>query len=750
MKKKAIKIAASTAVAASAFVAAAPVNKADAAVNLDQIVQDAQNAGTVLKWAISVEGSADYVTRPYAQYNAAKKAIDAADKALKGASASDKLKYEARLTDPKIQVKRAQAYIDAITSSEKIKELTANLNAAVKSDDIEKVETAYHKATAEYRKQSALLDRVYGQSTRDGIRNAVKPALEKLVAELKNDVTVNMLAKGAAADVKAGKTAEAGKKIAEAQAILDANVLKWETSLQKSVDDVLTSLPLGVTSVSRVNDTSVVVSLNKPVVAVAASEFTFDNGLVATSAVLGADKKTVTLTTTKQAAGKTYTVTYKGTTAQFVTPVDPAGNVSIDQAEVHAETTQGIALVATFKTKQGTANNNPVDVTVPAGYKVTSVNGATKAIASGTTEQVSPVDGQIVVVVTADDVDTPATGKKVKFEQLTGATGTVVETKESGKLNFYKLDDVEDLTATTGKVEYVDAANNYFVANTGHKYLLKSSGNIYQDTNNTVITLDALKAKLSKGDVVTGQYAKDSSSVLKLALDLVATAEFELDQELEENTTAFRVAGNTITFSGSGEAGKTISIYDVTKLRPVAQTKVNSNNKWEVTVPVDPTIVAGVDFSVRQAASVNEIAPDYAAGLAGATTPLKVIAGTFKTNGVAPVAALSGAADASLNGDKFTYTIDPALGDKVVVDGTSSITLTDGDLTKATFTNGVNNTKIEKVTDTTFSITFGGPVSIGGGDGKLTGSLTVSDVVGVKNEYNLKLSTSGMVNIFGY
>ena len=57
MKKKAIKIAASTAVAASAFVAAAPAQQADAATNVNQLATDAQNAGTVLKWAIS--GSAN-------------------------------------------------------------------------------------------------------------------------------------------------------------------------------------------------------------------------------------------------------------------------------------------------------------------------------------------------------------------------------------------------------------------------------------------------------------------------------------------------------------------------------------------------------------------------------------------------------------------------------------------------------------------------------------------------------------------
>jgi len=244
MKKKAIKLATSTAIAATAFVAGAPVQKADAAVNVDQLVTDAQNAGTVLKWAISVEGSADFVTQPWAQYNAAKAAVAAAEKAIKGLSFSDKIKQEAKLVDAKLQVKRGGAYIDAITSSNKIKDLTADLVAAEKSGDLEKVEAAYHKATAEYRKQAALLDRVYGQSTRDEIRNAVKPALEKAVAGLKNEVTVHMLVKAAAADVKAGNYAEADKKLEEAQAIIDANKnIKFKDALVKSVDDAVKSVP---------------------------------------------------------------------------------------------------------------------------------------------------------------------------------------------------------------------------------------------------------------------------------------------------------------------------------------------------------------------------------------------------------------------------------------------------------------------------------------------------------------------------
>ncbi|MEK3973926.1 hypothetical protein [Psychrobacillus sp. FSL K6-1267] len=737
MKKKAIKIAASTAVAASAFVAAAPAQQADAATNVNQLLTDAQNAGTVLKWAISVEGSADYKTQPFTQYNAAKKAIAAAESAAKKLSASEKLSADAKLVEPKLQVKRAQAYIDAITSSEKIKADTAALDAAIKSNDIEKVETAYHKATGEYRKQAALLDRVYGQSTRDGIRNEVKPAIEKLVADVKNEVTVNMLAKAAAADVKAGKTADASKKIAEAQAILDANVLKWETALQKSVDDVTTALPLAISTVSYVDNKTLVVTLTKPVVAVSESEVVLDNGAVVTKTALSSDKKTLTLTTTALSAATKYSVTYKNSTVSFDTPAAPIGNVDVNQTALHAEVGQSLAISSSFKTSQGTTHSGPVKVTLTdaANYELATVNGA--AVAPGT-EIFYPVNGQLVVTVKASGA-TAATGGKVKFESLTGVAGSVIETKTSGSLNFYTVPPTKTLAqGVTGTVKYVDLANNYFVTEDNEKILLSATGNVYQDTNNAVITLDALKAKLSKGDVVTGSYVKTGGSTLQLVLDKVAGVDFSVDQEYLGNTTAFRVEGNTVTLTGTGEAGKLVSIYNPSLLKPVAQTTVKSNGTWSVALNVDPT--APVTFQARQAANVNEVAPDYAAGLAGLSDELVVVAGKFDAT-AAPAAAGD---NTSLSGKVVNFTATKTVDQNNVKVSKAQITVLDGDLTRATYVDGVNNTSITK-TATGFDITFGAPSTISGGDGKLTGPLTVNAVTGVTNEYGLKVNVTNTI-----
>lgn len=669
MKKSVIKIAASTAVAASAFVAAAPAQQADAAVNVNQLATDAQNAGTVLKWAISVEGSADFVTRPYDQYNAAKKALAAAEAAAKTLTTSEKLSLNAKLVEPKLQINRAAAYIDAITSSEKIKDLTSKLDAAIATGDIEKVEAAYHTATAEYRKQAKLLDRVYGQSTRDEIRNAVKPALEKSVASVKNEVTVNMLVKAAAKDVAAGNIADAHAKIAEAQAIIDANNLKWETNLQKSVNDFKTDLPA------------------------------------------------------------------------------IPGNVTVETAAFHGEVAQTYAVVANFKTTNGALYNGPValsfvdkDGNANSDYKFVTVNG--QSTGSTSTATADAVNGKVVVTVTSS---TAIAGGKVVFTtHPNGISKPKGETVKSDTLNFYTPagnGTQLDPNAASGTVKYVDVVNNYFVTDDLVKYVLKANGSVYQDANNAILTLDAFKAKLSKGDRIGGTYNKDYGSTLKLVLDYVAGATFAVDQsdEVVSSIGAIRVEGNTAKLSGTGEAGKMVYVYKTAGGTPVAQVQVGSNGLWSTSV----TVAGTTEFAVRQAPSTNYVAPSYVAE----TNDEKItfVPGKFTVD----TAVGTVTSDNSLTGDTFSFNARLAedAGSTAVIASNAQITLVDGDLTRATFVNGVGNTVIEE-TAQGFEVKFGTPTSISGGNGVLNGALTVNNVTGVENAYKLKANVVG--NITGY
>lgn len=666
MKKSVIKIAASTAVAASAFVAAAPAQQADAAVNVNQLATDAQNAGTVLKWAISVEGSADFVTRPYDQYNAAKKALAAAEAAAKTLTTSEKLSLNAKLVEPKLQIKRAAAYIDAITSSEKIKDLTSKLDAAIATGDIEKVEAAYHTATAEFRKQAKLLDRVYGQSTRDEIRNAVKPALEKSVASVKNEVTVNMLVKAAAKDVAAGNIAEAHAKIAEAQAIIDANKLKWETDLQKSVNDFKTDLPA------------------------------------------------------------------------------IPGNISVETAAFHGEVGQTYAVTATFKTTSGAAYNGPVEFEFDkAGYSFKTANGQ-PVNASGDT--VNAVNGQIVLTVT--DSGSAVAGGKIKFATYpNGTSNDSVDQKSSGTLNFYKKVIANDgritLSSSTGVVKYVDVTNKYFVTTDLQKYTLTSAGNVFQDTNNAVLSLDAFLAKLTKDDVVTGEYYYGNGSTLKLALDYQAGAKFALDQEQLSDTSPLRVEENTVKLSGTGEAGKVVYIYNTANNAsfPVAQVQVGSNGIWSTVVSVGEE--TAVNFEIYQETRTNQVAQQLSVVHSSDNPSITVIGGKYK----ATAQSNSGTGDGSLSGEVIPFNAGASdqLNDAKVASN-AQITVLDGDLTRATFVNNVNGTVITKTTNGDFKVTFGAPTSISGGNGVLNGSLNISAVSGITNEYGLKVNASGSIS----
>lgn len=750
MKKKAIKIAASTAVAASAFVAAAPAQQADAATNVNQLVTDAQNAGTVLKWAISVEGSANYVTRPYDQYNAAKKAIAAAEAAAKKASASEKLSIAAKLVEPKLQVKRAQAYIDAITSSEKIKELTAALEAAIKTNDIEKVEAAYHTATAEYRKQAKLLDRVYGQSTRDGIRNAVKPAIEKLVADVKNDVTVSMLAKAAAADIKAGKLVDAAKKLADAQAILDANVLKWETSLQKSVDDVATSLPLTVLSATRVNDNTVEVKLNKAVTAIESSEFTFDNGLAVTSATLAKDGKTVTLSTTKQEAGKTYTLTYKGTKVSFTTPASSViSNVAVDGSAVRSELGKNVPLVASFKQTNGQPSQSTVNVLVPANLTAVSIQGTTpSSVGSETIDGVvytvyaaTPnTSGQVSVVVSAGNAATTQTGK-VEFRKM--FNGQAEESKKTGTLYFYEVPASASLV--DAELTFVDAANNYFVAN-NKKYLIKTGDTLFNESS-LPLTVDSFKTFLNIGDKVTGTYNKTTASDLRIVFNKVVS-DLEFSEKFfvtgkENSTDSFRTDDDTIALEGLGNAGYDLHVYKIVGTSRVflGKTTVSSNGTWSYVTNVDQNTITKFE------------AVQKPVGVAVETTDvgefLNVTEGAFSIGVITNTATSN---DSVLMGDTVVFNSKPLFNgvvDSTKVANNATITVVDGDGTKATFTNNTNLTKFTAGT-TGFNVTFGYVEGAAGGDNKLSGVLTVIDVKGVTNAYGVKFTPEADDKIVNY
>ncbi|MBY0123519.1 Ig-like domain-containing protein [Bacillus sp. S/N-304-OC-R1] len=210
VKRKKIQVLSASVLAASAFVTAAPAEAASVS-EAEKLVNVAKEAGTILKWAISIEGSADGKTRPWVAYNNAKGAYDKAVQAVTTLPTAQKNRYLAELDEHvNLHITRAMYYIDAITAGEKIRvkqqALVKQLNLNLINDDTEK---AFHELSKEIRKQAILLDRVYGKSTRDLIRSHYKQSAENVRNSVVYAVSVKMeldLAQKAKSDSNFSKT----------------------------------------------------------------------------------------------------------------------------------------------------------------------------------------------------------------------------------------------------------------------------------------------------------------------------------------------------------------------------------------------------------------------------------------------------------------------------------------------------------------------------------------------------------------
>lgn len=765
MKKKAIKIAASTAVAASAFVAAAPANKADAAVNVDQLVKDAENAAGALKWAISVEGTADGQTAPHALYNLTKDANKAAQAAVAKTKGTDKVLYTARLQAVELQISRAMAYIDGITAGKKIAADTATLNAAIAAKDLTKVEAAYHQMTKEYRKQAALLDRVYGQSTRDVIRNATKKPAEAAIETVKVDVTVKMHLDAAAAATKAGDYKAAGVSYAKAQEWLDKVSATFKDQLTKSSNDVLAALPLQPVSVSRLNDTTVTVNFNKEIDAVAISHFAFDNSLSVTDVKLSENKKYVTLTTTEQAAGKTYTLSYKGekTVYSFTKPAVNDDTVVVDSAdEIYVDATVPAAatyskgtrtITATFKNKDGKAFDGLVKVkTNNSDVKILSVNGTNLATAdiSDEVNVVPNSDGKITVKIASTAV---AKDVVVTFE----GNG---KKEESGYTQFVEHKANTAIGATEAvEVVYVDKSKKLFAGKIGateYWFTYDSNDNTYY--NGSSVSADKFETDLAVGNKITVNYQNNGSNGYSdFNTTFVNTLKgLSITNPNRDTVTVagdeFRVAANNqFTLKGKGHPGYVVYVYK--NNAKLGTTTVDSNGNWSYTTNVNGL----VEFGVKQAPSTQEepVAIGKTAKIYSAAFGVAKVEGTGTTVSKIGVNAELDVTFTGFDTDGTAATLEVL--DKGTFTTGSTLTFTDNQGVQATFTVGTtaNDTKV-KVTDPTtngtnkVTLVLGQPkITANGGNNTFNfgAAVTLTGITGVKNQDGLTITLPNSISV---
>ncbi|QFF97996.1 hypothetical protein PB01_03720 [Psychrobacillus glaciei] len=750
MNNKTVKIIVSSAIAASAFVSAGISQQAEAAKNIDALVIDAQKAGTVLKWTISIEGTADGVTQPWAQFDAAKDAIAKVEASLNGASYSDKLKYDALLIEPKTQLQRAQGYLDAITASAKIKEKTKALTEAVPTNNLDQVEAAYHAMTAEFRKQTILLDRVYGQSTRDRIRNVVKGPAEELINYLKNDVTAHMFTKAAATDIKFGRIQEATNNINQVQALINTNTLLWGSLLKKNLDAVNATQPVQMTSISRVDSTTVTIKLNRAVSSVQVSEFAFDNALSVSKASLSNDGTTVTLTTSIQTPGVKYTVQFKGNSASFTAPGSVVPIQIGDQTIQHRETTEVLSMVANFSASNNQPSRATVRVDIPAGIKVVSVNGIENNISGARSINITPEkNGNVTIAFTAKDANIASIDNIITFNRMEGST--VVESKSSAKLNFYAP--AKAGTFSNKKIYYVDVINNYFVTSDGMKYKLRTSGDIYRNEG-IAIGFDSFKSALDVEDTISGTYQPTAVSTFEITsnfyfVDLWLDSKFAY----RSGTAGYRLDASRIDLNGMAQPNYEIIFYKNGAY--IGKTKVNTNGVWNYSTNLDQNAISDYSFIQQDAGKAVPTTPGWEA------KTLRVVEGSLDLFSI----SAGTTEDDNLTNEAFLFTVAPLKNknglvlaqDQVVALANASVVVQDNDGTKIRFTNNQDNTKFTPVSDG-FQLNFGtidpgkgSAVTISyGKDGLLSGPLKVISIDGIQNAYGLDMNIGTGFQITGY
>ncbi|WP_143425258.1 Ig-like domain-containing protein [Geobacillus sp. FJAT-46040] len=326
-KKKAVKLATASAVAASAFVAANP-HASQAATDVATVVSQAKAQFKAVYYAyshtVTETGKLPNINDVYAAYKKAKQAYENAVAVVNKAGGAKKDAYLADLqaayekyvfkANPKSGEARVATYIDAYNYATKLDAMRQKLKAAVDAKDLKKAEELYHKISYELRTRTVILDRVYGQTTRELLRSQFKDEAQKLRDSLIYDITVAMKAREAQDAVKAGNLDKAKAALDQVNQYVSKVTDAFKAELQKAAQDAKAAyeaaLKPKVESVSAINLNQILVKFNKELDKDSAenlANYTLNNGTV--NAALNNAAWTEAPKATLQADGKSVLIT---------------------------------------------------------------------------------------------------------------------------------------------------------------------------------------------------------------------------------------------------------------------------------------------------------------------------------------------------------------------------------------------------------------------------------------------------------
>lgn len=576
-KKKAIKLATATAIAASAFAAAAPV-QTSAAVNVDTVVKNAVKKMAAAQNSFVAKASDKKlvdVKTVQANQVAATKEYTAAKAIVKKSGGKNTAALNAKLDAAK---KTMDYRINNFVTARKEVSALAVANQAVKKAEAAQLEAKVKELEAQLAKTEAVVAKVIGASTRDKMTavsvTPSKATLEKAKAELaiakvasvtvvnETTVTVKLETAKTGLDAKNFKVLVDGTAVTPSAVVADATGANYTLTVASLKDKAGKVTVNGkesaydftapkVVGVSAINATQVEVKFNKAV----------DPASVFADGKSGAIKGTnVTLTSldgvtpgtlagTLSADGKTLTVTAQNPLSKRYDVVVDGVKTTDDKTVAKYAEMITIAADTTAPVITGTEQISPTQVKIKFSEPVkahtgilkyadgTDVTGATVTVAEGATEVVVDLSNNAVLVnkpITATFIGLqdkagnlvtphPATVQIIK-QQVDGVKPAVSSINQTGVKTFnIKFSKDVVLPETTGVINTnnVTVSGGYAVSSiekvTNSEYKVTVDKNLTGVLN---VTVNAGFKDLSNqaGDAVTKVVTFSSDAVAPKAI----------------------------------------------------------------------------------------------------------------------------------------------------------------------------------------------------------------------------------------
>ncbi|KAF0996522.1 Ig-like domain-containing protein [Geobacillus sp. TFV-3] len=672
-KKKAVKLATASAVAASAFVAANP-HASQAATDVATVVSQAKaqmkEAYYTYSHTVTETGKLPNISDVYAAYNQAKQAYANAVAVVNKAGGAKKDAYLADLqatyetyvfkANPKSGEARVATYIDAYNYATKLDAMRQELKAAIDAKDLKKAEDLYHTISYELKTRTVILDRVYGQSTRDLLRSQFKAEAQKLRDSLVYDITVSMKAREAQDAIKAGNLDKAKAALDQVNQYVSKVTDAFKAELQKAAQDANAAYEAALTpkveSVSAINAKQIEIKFNKAVdkstIFSNVTTGTLNAGVVTvkrtvndtTDANKNVDSSSDTITGSLSADGKTLTLTVDATSAKYF---DGTYAVTVSDA---VKATDGKALTAyagTFTTK---------DQTSPTVSNV-SYNTITNKIEVTFSEPITAVPDVV----------------RLNGEPVTSAS-FVVGTNRT-KIDFAKPSSVAaGSTATLYVAGAKDAANNILTPYTGN-VTITNDASALQVTSVTQISSNQLKVVFNKS------LASDSATIdgaLTAVIDGTVVSSNNVTAALDTTDTSNKTVIVTFSgtapnyFYGSANSKAVTLVFADNAIADVFGKKLAATTQ-SVTMTKDVTGPKVVSAKVASNGKDIEVTFDEAiSGAAGDIDTSKIV---LRKDGVA-LSAVANATQKAATGD----------GAKVLVITPATADLVSGKLPAGTYT----------------------------------------------------------------